>query len=58
MDDVDQAFHTALTHKAKPYVEPDNLTLGVPQLPIKNALIYSPNGVVIEFIQELNFYVE
>jgi len=35
-----------------------NLTLEAPLLPITNALIHCPNGVVIEFIQVLNFYIE
>lgn len=44
----------ALAHRTKPYVVPDNLTLGVPPLPIRNGLIHSPNGAVIKFIQEVN----
>ncbi len=43
---------------AKPYVEADNLTLGEPPLLIRNDLVHSPNGEVIEFIQDVDFDIE
>lgn len=55
VEDVDLAFQTALAHGAKPYAEPANLVLGEPPLPIRNALVHSPNGEVIEFIQDVDF---
>lgn len=58
VDDADEAFQTAIAHGAKPYVEPGNLALGEPPLPIRNALLHSPNGEVIEFIQDVDFDVE
>ncbi|KMY32674.1 glyoxalase [Lysinibacillus xylanilyticus] len=58
VEDVDKAFQTALAHGAKPYVEADNLTLGEPPLVIRNALVHSPNGEVIEFIQDVDFDIE
>ncbi|MNV80813.1 hypothetical protein D3C71_1744380 [compost metagenome] len=44
----------ALAHRTKPYVVPDNLTLGVPPLPFRNGLSTSPNGAFFLFIQEVN----
>ncbi|MGN7114742.1 VOC family protein [Lysinibacillus odysseyi] len=58
VEEVDKAFQTALTHGAKPYVEADNLTLGEPPLLIRNALVHSTNGEVIEFIQDVDFDIE
>lgn len=55
VDDVDDIFQKALAHGAKAFIEPAHLTLGEPPLHIKNAIIHSPNGEVIEFIEEVDF---
>ncbi|MCR8658576.1 VOC family protein [Paenibacillus endoradicis] len=55
VDDVDEIFQKALTHGAKAFIEPDYLSLGEPPLVVKNAVIHSPNGEVIEFIEEVDF---
>ncbi|MNI94430.1 hypothetical protein D3C73_1525330 [compost metagenome] len=55
MDDVEATYQKALAHGAKAFVEPDTLSLGQPPLIVKNAVIHSPNGEVIEFIEEVDF---
>ncbi|WP_028550217.1 VOC family protein [Paenibacillus sp. UNC451MF] len=55
VDDVKEMYNKALHHKAKTYIEPSQLSLGEPPLAVKNALVYSPNGEVIEFIEDVNF---
>ncbi|MEK3720336.1 VOC family protein [Paenibacillus sp. FSL H8-0034] len=55
VDNVDDMYHKALTHGASTYIEPGQLSLGEPPLVVKNAVIYSPNGEVIEFIEEVDF---
>lgn len=58
VEDVDKAFQTAIDHGAKPCVKADNISLGEPPLLIRNAIVYSPNGEVIEFIQDVDFDIE
>ncbi|MBE0341702.1 VOC family protein [Paenibacillus sp. 28ISP30-2] len=55
VDDVNQIYQKALAHGARTFVKPDQLTLGEPPLVVKNAVIYSPNGEVIEFIEDVDF---
>ncbi len=50
-----QIYQKALAHGARTFVKPDQLTLGEPPLVVKNAVIYSPNGEVIEFIEDVDF---
>ncbi|WP_054027527.1 VOC family protein [Bacillus sp. FJAT-28004] len=55
VDNVDEMFQKALAHGAKAFIKPDYLTLGEPPLLIKNAVIHSPNGEIIEFIEDVDF---
>ncbi|ALP37183.1 glyoxalase [Paenibacillus sp. IHB B 3084] len=55
VDDVNEIYQKALAHGARTFVEPDQLTLGEPPLVVKNAVIYSTNGEVIEFIEDVDF---
>lgn len=55
VDHVDDMYHKALAHGAKAYVEPAQLSLGEPPLVVRNAVIYSPNGEVIELIEDVDF---
>lgn len=55
VDDVDAVYSKALDHGAKPYIEPDNLTLGDPPLVIRSAVIHSPNGEVVEILEDVDF---
>ncbi|WP_141502833.1 VOC family protein [Paenibacillus luteus] len=58
VSDVDEIYHRALAHGAKAYVAPGSITLGEPPLVLRNAVIHSPNGEVIEFLEEVDFNVE
>ncbi|MEC0167211.1 MULTISPECIES: VOC family protein [Paenibacillus] len=55
VDNVDEMYQKALAHGAKAFIEPDNLSLGEPPLLIKNAIIHSPNGEIIELIEDVDF---
>ncbi|OMF26274.1 glyoxalase [Paenibacillus sp. FSL H8-0548] len=55
VDNVDEMYRKALAHGAKAFIEPDYLSLGEPPLLIKNAIIHSPNGEIIEFIEDVDF---
>jgi catechol 2,3-dioxygenase-like lactoylglutathione lyase family enzyme len=55
VDNVDETYERALAHGAKPYVQPDWISLGEPPLQVRNAVVHSPNGEVIEFLEEVNF---
>ncbi|MFL0554879.1 hypothetical protein [Paenibacillus barengoltzii] len=55
MDNVDEMFNKALAHGAKAFIEPANLSVGEPILAVRNALIHSPKGEVIEFIEDVDF---
>lgn len=57
VDNVEAIYQKALAHGARTFVEPDTLSLGEPPLLVKNALIHSPNGEVIEFIEDVDFDV-
>ena len=55
VDDAEEMYQRALAHGAKPFVEPSHLSLGEPPLLVTNALVHSPNGEVIEFIEDVDF---
>ncbi|GLX69769.1 VOC family protein [Paenibacillus glycanilyticus] len=55
VDNVNEMYEKALAHGAKAFVEPDRLSLGEPPLVVRNAVIHSPNGEIIEFIEEVDF---
>jgi len=55
VENVDEIYEKALAHGAKAFIEPDTLTLGEPPLLIRNAIIHSPNGEIIEFIEDVDF---
>lgn len=55
VDNVDETYERALAHGAKSYVQPDWVSLGEPPLQVRNAVVHSPNGEVIEFLEEVNF---
>ncbi|MGV2963051.1 hypothetical protein [Paenibacillus sp. AGC30] len=55
MHDVEDIYQRALAHGAKAYVELDWISLGEPALRVRNALVHSPNGEVIEFLEEVDF---
>lgn len=57
VDHVDEMVDKALAHGARIYVEPGNLELGEPALRIRNAVLHSPNGEIIELIEEVDFNV-
>lgn len=50
VDDVDAAYAHALSLGATSCVEPCVLSLGLPPLKVRNALVYGLDGEVIEFI--------
>lgn len=52
---MEETYQKSLAHGARTFVEPDTLSLGEPPLLVKNALIHSPNGEIIEFIEEVDF---
>ncbi|MGP7816577.1 VOC family protein [Niallia sp. 01092] len=55
VDNAEEMYQKALAHGAKAYIEPNQLSLGEPPLVVKNALVYSPNGEVIEFMEDIDF---
>lgn len=55
VEDVEIMYQHAFEHGAKPCEEPSTLSLGEPPLLVKNALVYSPNGEVIELMEEVRF---
>lgn len=57
VDDAEEMYKRAIAYGAKPCIPPDELTLGEPPLTVKNSLVYSPNGEVIEFINDTDFDV-
>ncbi|WP_409340651.1 VOC family protein [Paenibacillus sp. MBLB4367] len=54
---VDDMYEKALAHEAKAFIEPGQLSLGEPSLVVRNAVIHSPNGEVIEFLEDVDFDV-
>ncbi|MCU6709165.1 VOC family protein [Paenibacillus sp. J5C_2022] len=50
VDNVQEAYDRALKHGAANCIPPMHLKLGEPAWEVHNALVYSPNGEVIEFI--------
>ncbi len=55
VNDVSKAYEIALAHGAMKCIEPSVVELGSTDKVVKNALVYSPNGEVIEFINESIF---
>ncbi|MFE5322198.1 VOC family protein [Paenibacillus sp. NPDC056579] len=55
VDNVEEMYQHAIANGAEAYIEPGCLSLGEPQLTVKNAVVHSPNGEVIEFIEEVDF---
>ncbi len=53
--DVSKAYETALSYGATKCIEPSVVELGSADKVLTNALVYSPNGEVIEFINESIF---
>lgn len=53
--DFEKAYQAALFAGATACIPPSRLTLGNPPVYVHNALIYSPNGEVIEFIKHGSF---
>jgi len=49
------AFKYAIDAGGRECVAPDILYLGNPPLKVKNSLVYSPNGEVIEFLEPNSF---
>lgn len=52
VDNAKAAYEAALAAGATSCVKPATLFLGNPPLEVHNALVYSPNGEVIEFIED------
>ena len=55
VNDAEQAYHEALSFGCRSCVPPVTLELGHPPVQVKNALVYGPNGEVIEFLEENAF---
>lgn len=55
VENVEDMYQHALEYGATPCEEPSTLSLGEPPLVVKNALVYSPNGEVIELLEEVQF---
>ncbi len=51
VQDAAAAFHQAIAAGASACVPPSTLYLGTPAIKVVNALVYSPNGEVIEFLE-------
>lgn len=52
VDNAQNAYNKEIEDDARSCVPPMTLTLGNPPLTVRNALIYSSNGEVIEFIEK------
>ncbi|MCG7408284.1 VOC family protein [Paenibacillus sp. ACRRX] len=55
VEHVTQIYEKALAYGAKAYIEPSKLALGEPPLLVHNAVIHSPNGEIIELLEEVSF---
>lgn len=55
VDNVQATYEKALAHGARTYVAPDTMQLGEPALTVRNAVVHSPNGEVIEFLEYADF---
>lgn len=53
--DSKTAYAIAIAGGAKPCHEPMVLHLGNPAITVRNSLVYSPNGEVIEFLEKADF---
>ncbi|ASS67501.1 MULTISPECIES: VOC family protein [unclassified Paenibacillus] len=55
VDDAEQSYRHAIACGAKPLIGPEVLALGNPVMTVRNALVHSPNGEVLEFMEEIDF---
>lgn len=55
VEDCSIAFERAIRAGGKPCIEPMVLHLGNPAVTVRNSLVYSPNGEVIEFLEKADF---
>jgi catechol 2,3-dioxygenase-like lactoylglutathione lyase family enzyme len=55
VENVEEMYQHVLEHRASTCREPSTLSLGEPPLLVKNALVFSPNGEVIELLEEVQF---
>lgn len=55
VENASEAYATAIAFGAKSCIPPTTINLGLPVGEIHNALVYSPNGEVIEFIETVDF---
>ncbi len=55
VEDCSIAYERAIRAGGKPCIEPMVLHLGMPAVIVRNSLIYSPNGEVIEFMEKAGF---
>lgn len=53
--DATDAFHEAISHGATACLAPMTLQLGEPAVIVRNSLVYSPNGEVVEFLEHTDF---
>lgn len=51
VDDSEAAYQRCLLAGASQCIEPMSLSLGNPAVHVRNSLVYSPNGEVIEFLE-------
>ena len=49
--DAASAYERALSAGARPFVKPTAVTAGEPPLSWRFAMVYSPNGEAIEFLE-------
>ncbi|WP_459502925.1 VOC family protein [Bacillus sp. C1] len=55
VENASEAYQTAIYFGAKKCIPPATMELGSPAIKVNNALVYSPNGEVIEFIERVDF---
>lgn len=55
VENAEEAYHYAIAAGATSCIEPMSLELGDPGVKVKNALVFSPNGEVIEFLEKGEF---
>jgi catechol 2,3-dioxygenase-like lactoylglutathione lyase family enzyme len=53
--DAEQAYRDALSFGCRSCKPPVTLELGQPPVTVKNALVYGPDGEIIEFLEENTF---
>lgn len=55
VDNAAEAYKQAIDAGALPCIEPMMIQLGNPVITVRNSLVYSPNGEVIEFLEKGSF---